>query len=1282
MGVRFNGQLGGKVTVKSDTWTMVSGTVDLTAGQTVTLGIHQFDYSAENAPDIVVDDFCFAELTVTNLLENKNYSFESWSYKVFSGYVIDTWSISSANYERSQEKQHGTYSAKVTNRTECWSGPNLSASASEFYFGEGVYYYSYYAKCVNANDTCNLVPQIVVKNADFANTEDGRKNGLWKSGSVCSVTGSAWTKVEGFISLPEKVNDKTITDVTLQISQPADETAICAGIYFDNFTFAKPTGYSIGTNLLSEANALLGSKTNRTDVTASTGDYFMFVSNRTVSYGLPVVDSVYGKMILDEQGTGQYTFSFDVKCLFPTDSTKIAGTIEIKANEKNSEGNVYAEPLSGTYVTVTGSDWQTVTATINVPENVKGLYEIEQIGFRPSNSNFDASNPTELLFDNFCLTKSDYVDGTEGMVTEFAERKPYSEVKRSSRTGIGAVYYQMWFESLDEWWTLDTEEAFWKYASVENDCNSTQEARSLSVVDYQFHLPFFATINKSITQSQVGNAVRGDVSNGVAEFGAFTQEIWTQEMEYAIDAGIDFMAYLWAHNNRPENTYESAYQYHIKTRGLNNRIKMCAILQGEDRDIDAMVNAMTENYWYTIDGMPVVYIYGGNKVATEMFVNLIRRKLAVAQKVKYGAIGMPAYIIVMGNNNLESAQEAEALNVDATGWYGTGAGYSAALESEKTTKNMPQLKGVNDAAEKPTSITEVAFSATARNNLQIIDRVAPITENGNISVTPIITLGYNTEPRILNPVHWNFSASGIAERAELSKQKLSNSAISGKLPTPEEMTEHVLNVLNKNKENASSFNANTVLIYAWNEFNEGGWFCPNLKFDSDGNVVEGEVNREYLDAVKRGIALYREHEAENATYDVNGNVVTENIDIPVYNDNKVKINVKGSIDAIDLNSVTITANGKKVTPVLDMQAETLICNVENNSQVSVSFSKMGVYTPVSIQYAGVKGSILGINEYSFTAYGNYTELDVKYEEIEGELKTVTMFYVNASGKRVVFDNFVVGGDVVEKINNYPKLYQKKFKAFYVDGVLCKNAEEAAMLIEGAQTEIEVEYVDSASASIIGYHIVKHENMSVTVNGTEAPEKVEPFALATFTAEEQKDGESFSYWEDENGQIISYNRVYMRYITGDVDISPVYGKAIRPVAVTVKVADNTDKLVLIAERSLSDDCQILEHGIILAEYNTGNLELSSVGENSQGKVYLGHRVNNGENVLNNGTYILTKGDKHSHGGTYSDQGTLLSFVAFVRYVDADGREYVEYSPIGKSNVVKAELDPSLDFDEID
>ena len=46
---------------------------------------------------------------------------------------------------------------------------------------------------------------------------------------------------------------------------------------------------------------------------------------------------------------------------------------------------------------------------------------------------------------------------------------------------------------------------------------------------------------------------------------------------------------------------------------------------------------------------------------------------------------------------------------------------------------------------------------------------------------------------------------------------------------------NVLDVLNWNKE--EKFSCNTVIMYCWNEYSEGGWFCPTIAVDENGKVL-------------------------------------------------------------------------------------------------------------------------------------------------------------------------------------------------------------------------------------------------------------------------------------------------------------------------------------------------------------------------------------------------------------------------------------------------------------
>ena len=60
-----------------------------------------------------------------------------------------------------------------------------------------------------------------------------------------------------------------------------------------------------------------------------------------------------------------------------------------------------------------------------------------------------------------------------------------------------------------------------------------------------------------------------------------------------------------------------------------------------------------------------------------------------------------------------------------------------------------------------------------------------------------------------------------------------------------------------------------VLSYGWNEHEEGGWLCPTIMVDADGNPIYNEdgtikANTERLDALKRA----KERALSGATTDI------------------------------------------------------------------------------------------------------------------------------------------------------------------------------------------------------------------------------------------------------------------------------------------------------------------------------------------------------------------------------------------------------------------------------
>lgn len=130
-----------------------------------------------------------------------------------------------------------------------------------------------------------------------------------------------------------------------------------------------------------------------------------------------------------------------------------------------------------------------------------------------------------------------------------------------------------------------------------------------------------------------------------------------------------------------------------------------------------------------------------------------------------------------------------------------------------------------------------------------------------------------------------------------------------------------------------------------------------------------------------------------------------------------------------------------------------------------------------------------------------------------------------------------------------------------------------------------------------YEINTDNTYNVTANGIAAV--YTQYQLATITADAQKNCERFSYWMDGDGNIVSCYRTYSFYVHTDVVLTPVYGEDTAGKAVTrITKFENTENILSIyAERSLSEDYKVFQHGVIITDVNEyfANAELFTLDE---------------------------------------------------------------------------------------
>ena len=327
----------------------------------------------------------------------------------------------------------------------------------------------------------------------------------------------------------------------------------------------------------------------------------------------------------------------------------------------------------------------------------------------------------------------------------------------------------------DAW--LDPNEA-WQDASNPSDTRTIgkQMVDSLSPAQYRYRTPFFAKV----------------LGANLITFPKYTQAIFDQEMRYAKEAGIDYFVYCWYADS---DVMSTARKLHATSK-YRNDVKMSAFwsIHGMNADtMEYMIDCLKQSYWYKVDGRPLVYIEGAN--ATTVYkVNKLRQACIEA------GVGNP-YLI--GNAHMENCTPDIVKNIglDAISTYAVSLGNKAEYSS-LVTKEKAQWE---------------------------------TWKSGGVEVVPIVTTGWNRDPRVEHPVSWEAGNSG--QLGDYTKDA-----------TAYEIANHLQDAIDFNNKYQSS--ANTVLMYAWNEHDEGGWICPTIVDDNrDGNpdqtYADGTYKRDY-----------------------------------------------------------------------------------------------------------------------------------------------------------------------------------------------------------------------------------------------------------------------------------------------------------------------------------------------------------------------------------------------------------------------------------------------------
>ena len=307
------------------------------------------------------------------------------------------------------------------------------------------------------------------------------------------------------------------------------------------------------------------------------------------------------------------------------------------------------------------------------------------------------------------------------------------------------------------------------------------QTRTLSPKKFRTYTPYYADI----------------ISEDKIDYHWRDQKEFDRELEYAIEAGIDYLSFVFypvegsklhvptSNADCSHMVYSLKYAYRMYLGSeLKNKIGMAAIMGKHpfaESDYMELAELLKQPFYEKVNGRPIVYLFWQIKVED------IEGVLKAVEKV---GGEKPLFIAMFGG---KPPMDTRYDLVDGLSAYSCGK------------------DGI-------TTHAELVEAALEENIWRAEARVNDLIDAKNINLTvPLYPVGWDPSPRVDNPSPWTtYPATSYA-----------------KDPTPEELEKgaQVFADKIKNTECLRDTFFGHIMMFAWNEFEEGGWICPTYNED-------------------------------------------------------------------------------------------------------------------------------------------------------------------------------------------------------------------------------------------------------------------------------------------------------------------------------------------------------------------------------------------------------------------------------------------------------------------
>lgn len=279
-----------------------------------------------------------------------------------------------------------------------------------------------------------------------------------------------------------------------------------------------------------------------------------------------------------------------------------------------------------------------------------------------------------------------------------------------------------------------------------------------------------------------------EIAKDQIEYSNRTVEEYEIEMRYAIEAGIDYFAYCWYDHIVPSEQLEgtsaivATADKHVRelTRArslhaqsaLREKLHYCGILISphpySDESLQLLAREMRDAGYEKIDDRPLVYFFPGQ---WQPLLARLRQICKEENTPDPFAVVMSPY----GNTAPEDKDKVEGI-----------CAYACAGDD--------------------------SWEGLCKISLELNEKRIQT----GIPCIPHFTVGWDPTPRIQNPVPW-VAYLDKAYHAPCSREQLLSAA--------EEFKTWV-------SDHRGDCVTGHILVFAWNEFEEGAWICPTLGADN------------------------------------------------------------------------------------------------------------------------------------------------------------------------------------------------------------------------------------------------------------------------------------------------------------------------------------------------------------------------------------------------------------------------------------------------------------------